>query len=457
MRIRAGQTLSEAKAVVPHIITYDDDPAADRRELESLAVRADCLSPIVHIEGDDSLIADVTGCERLFEGEPNLLRRTIEGFKAHSFTTRCAIADTLGAAWALAHAHPEPAVISAPGQTAAFVAPLPVSSLRIDEGTVGALASVGVETIESLLHLPRSSLACRFGQGLLARIDQALGDLPEVLTPYRPQPVVTSRFCIGVATTRIDVLTETIRHALIPFCEKLETRTAGVRQLFITFYCPDVVPADGPQTRNVTLSLNLSQPTRSVHHLFRLLVVLLDRLHLPAPTDSLMLWAREIEPLEGLQDELFATEEADGRELGNLLDRLTVRLGHDAVVRPHLIREHQPERAFRYVSVVGSKSKPAFSQEKVAISGPRPSRLSLHPIEIAATALVPEGPPISFSLHGTQSTVADSVGPERIETGWWRGRHVMRDYYRVTTGSGRRCWIFRDRDTGQWFLHGWFD
>ena len=139
------------------------------------------------------------------------------------------------------------------------------------------------------------------------------------------------------------------------------------------------------------------------------------------------------------------------------MDRLAVRLGHDAVVRPQPIREHQPERAFRYVSVVGSKSKPGVSQEKIAIFGPRPSRLSLHPIEIAATALVPEGPPISFSLHGAQSTVADSVGPERIETGWWRGRHVMRDYYRVTTESGRRCWIFRDRDTGQWFLHGWFD
>jgi protein ImuB len=83
--------------------------------------------------------------------------------------------------------------------------------------------------------------------------------------------------------------------------------------------------------------------------------------------------------------------------------------------------------------------------------------LSPRPIEIAATTIVPEGPPIAFRLHGTQHGVARSVGPERIETGWWRGPHLKRDYYRVTTKDGRRCWLFRDRDTGRWFLHGWFD
>jgi len=90
-------------------------------------------------------------------------------------------------------------------------------------------------------------------------------------------------------------------------------------------------------------------------------------------------------------------------------------------------------------------------------SGPRPLRLSPHPIEVAATAVVPDGPPIAFRLRGTQHTVAESVGPERIETGWWRGPHLKRDYYRVTTKNGQRFWLFRQRDTRRWFLHGWFD
>ena len=51
------------------------------------------------------------------------------------------------------------------------------------------------------------------------------------------------------------------------------------------------------------------------------------------------------------------------------------------------------------------------------------------------------------------------VSEERlfIETGWWRGPHVKRDYYRVLTQTGRRAWLFRERDSQTWFLHGWFD
>jgi len=87
----------------------------------------------------------------------------------------------------------------------------------------------------------------------------------------------------------------------------------------------------------------------------------------------------------------------------------------------------------------------------------RPLRLMSIPIAIVATAIVPDGPPIALELRGVRYVVAHSVGPERIETGWWRGPHVQRDYYRVATREGRRAWLFRERETGKWFLHGWFD
>jgi protein ImuB len=79
------------------------------------------------------------------------------------------------------------------------------------------------------------------------------------------------------------------------------------------------------------------------------------------------------------------------------------------------------------------------------------------PIEIAATSIVPDGPPIALTLNGAHQAVAESRGPERIETGWWRGPHLQRDYYRIVTDQGCRAWIYRDRTTGTWFLHGWFD
>jgi protein ImuB len=53
--------------------------------------------------------------------------------------------------------------------------------------------------------------------------------------------------------------------------------------------------------------------------------------------------------------------------------------------------------------------------------------------------------------------VTSSCGPERIETGWWRGQDVRRDYYAVATQAGSRFWIFRRREDSRWFLHGCFD
>jgi protein ImuB len=363
------------------------------------------------------------------------------------------MADTPGAAWALAHASAETAVIAEAGQMAAALAPLPVWSLRIDEQTTEALASVGVETVGALLYLPRSSLHSRFGRVLLERIDQALGDLPEMLTPYRPVPVLTERLCFGASVTQLDLLTEAVRRALAPFCEQLARKVAGVRRMFLTLDCVEAAEQRAA-TRPITLPVELSSPTRSVDHLWRLIRVRLEGLRLPAPAEALTLWADQIEPLDGWQEELFATDEADAREMGNLLDRLVARLGVDAVLRPRLLDEHQPERAFRFVSVVEST---AADPAKAMAVLPRPLRLVSPPIEIAATSLVPDGPPIAFRLRGTSYGIEQSAGPERIETGWWRGPHIQRDYYRVITQDGRRCWLFRNRPTGQWFLQGWFD
>ncbi len=264
MRLRRGQTLAEARAIAPGVLTREDDPLVDRRELESLAVWAQCLSPTVHIEGGDTLIVDVTGCKRLWSraatkrrsdeateterGESNLLRYALEGIRGRSFTVRGAIADTAGAAWALAHAGEDEACISEQGANAVDLLPLPVWSLRIDEKTVESLRLVGVETVGALLHLPRSSLASRFGEQVLERIDQALGDLPEVLTPYVPQPAVSARLEWGTPIGQRDLLEEAVRRAVKQFCEELARRVAGVRQIMVTFYCPGISSSAGTVT-----------------------------------------------------------------------------------------------------------------------------------------------------------------------------------------------------------------
>jgi protein ImuB len=71
-------------------------------------------------------------------------------------------------------------------------------------------------------------------------------------------------------------------------------------------------------------------------------------------------------------------------------------------------------------------------------------------------SVAPEGPPLRFRLAGCDHHIAHVWGPERVETGWWRGRCVRRDYYQVETGAGERFWLFRELNSGAWFLHGEF-
>lgn len=50
------------------------------------------------------------------------------------------------------------------------------------------------------------------------------------------------------------------------------------------------------------------------------------------------------------------------------------------------------------------------------------------------------------------------AGPERIESGWWDGGEMRRDYYVVETRGGQRAWAFRaaGEQGGPFMLHGWF-
>jgi len=51
------------------------------------------------------------------------------------------------------------------------------------------------------------------------------------------------------------------------------------------------------------------------------------------------------------------------------------------------------------------------------------------------------------------------AGPERIESGWWDGDDIARDYFVARTPKASVVWIYRERGAlqgGQWYLHGLF-
>jgi len=490
-----GMTLGEAQAMAPGLQALELEESLDRAALEQLAHWALRFSPAVQPLEPDALLSDVTGCQRLFGGEPNLARQAVAGLRARGFMARAAVADTVGAACALAFAHADPLVVCPPGQGSAFLAPLPPAALRLEPQAVERLEALGVRKIADLLSLPRVSLPSRFGPRLTLRIQQALGETFEPLAPQRDDQPPSARYAFDGAVRALAPLQRVAGELLEIVYAQVRARDAALRQIDC------VLPREhAPPT---ALCVRLSRASRAWKRVTELVQRRLETIDLGAGVLGVAVLARETTRWHGVQGELFEPFEPGACEqLAGLLDRLINRLGRRAVGAVELLDDYQPEAAFRYrpqdepapkingrnatapksnvrnaaapKSNVRSAMAPKANTHDAGAPDfdarfarhrqpdfalpvmPRPLRLLSRPLPIRVISLVPDGPPTWLALAGQEHAVAAAWGPERIETGWWRGPDTRRDYFRVCSETGEQFWVYRDRVDGGWRLHGLF-
>jgi protein ImuB len=452
--------VAEALTLDSRLHVQQVNTEADMQALGLLAEWAGRFSPIVALEGADrryALLLDITGCATCFSGEDKLLERSVRELREQGWNARVAVADTVGAAWGLAHYGATP-IWAPPGQTESALLPLPVAALRLPDETACCLADLGIERIGDLIALPRSSLPARFGPMVLERLDQALGCLPEVLVPYRPPPLVEATFSFEYATDHRDAIDYALNQLIQRVCRLLEERHAGARKIECLLHYEVAKPS--------RLEIDLVRPSRSVRYLSMLFRARFERVTLHEPACALSMRVPITVSLDASQCEIFDSELAhDAGELSKLVDELSNRFGREVVTRPRLVADPQPEYACCYEPVIThsedrsrkTNSDPSLFTNSSLSTPVRPLRLWTEPIWIPTTSVVPEGPPVRFIWAGAEHSVARSWGPERIETGWWRGQDIHRDYYLVETISGARFWIYRSRDDSRWFLHGCFD
>ena len=472
--------LADARALMPGFEVAPADVDADARAVHALAEWCGSFSPWTAPEpladgGAAGVWLDATGCTHLFGGEAGMLTAMVDRVRRLGFTARAAIADTPGAAWAIARFGPEAEVtVVAPGGTESALAELPVVALRIPPAANEGLCSLGLRCIGDLLALPRGPLAARFGKIVAGRLDQALGRTGEPISPLVPAPAHRERLALAEPIGLRDDVERGLAYLLGALCRRLEHGHAGVRRLDFALY-----RVDGSTAR---ARVGTHHPARDPVHLARLFAEQLDGLDLGEGAEVLTLSAPEVEPL--LPEQLFLSvrrgednpsggwrEEAD---LAPLLDRLVNRLGRGSVTRLALGASHVPERASAEVPAVGAIPGPLAPPPG---RGGRPPRLFPRPLPIDAVAPVPDGPPVLFRWRRVVHRVAHAEGPERIAPEWWRTRlpwtspwqEATRDYYRVEDESGRRFWLYREGlyPTGgeadetpppapRWFIHGLF-
>jgi protein ImuB len=460
--IRPNMPLAEALALVPRLVMRAHDPEADLLALLKLTRSAERYSPLVGLEegpAPQSLVLDVTGCAPCFGGEDRLLQRATRELTEEGWIVRIASANTLGAAWALAHYAPLTSCAAlgaherASHEVSGYLHPLPIAALRLPTETLTLLAQLGLENIGDLLKLPAADLTTRFGPLVLRRLEQTVGRVPEVVVPCVPCPELQTTYTFEYPTERFEPIMGALTFLADNLHAVLSRRNLGARHVECHLTHETAPP--------VTVEVGLYRPTNSPRYLVPLLRTRLEQVKLEEAVCAVRLSIPLAEQIPETQGELFGTGGFDSAGLGGLIDRLSSLLGEKAVGRALCVADAQPEYACKFEPALQTKKKAAseevLSSAEAETLAPRPLCLWPEPIAVEVLAVIPDGPPRRFRWERTDYLVADWWGPERIETGWWRDDDVRRDYYVVTTDAGNRFWLFRRRDDGRWFLHGCFD
>jgi protein ImuB len=500
--LRRGMTLGDARAICPDLATRPVDPLSAAAFLAALGRWAGRFSPWVAEEtaeeGAGALVLDVTGCAQLFGGEAALVAEVEGQAAAFGLSPRLGLADTLGAAWAVARfagtgvaaAHSGDAIdqearatrsraqkrrwecggvspagapaaevcrIVPPGAAISHIGPLPVAALRLEPDEVAALQALGLRRVAEAAALPRARLARRVGPGVARRLDQAFGRAPEPVSPARAAPVFALRLTfpepIGLEA---DVLAG-IDRLLPALCARLRAAGQGARQVRLTLTRTD----RGAEVRQV----GLARPADTPEAIRPLLALKTGGIDAGFGIEVMRLEAVAVEPLSARQHrgQLAAAAGAAARGAGgeaegmsDLLGRIGTRLGLEALTRLHPADSHIPEKSTTVMAA--GFSAPATGWPPPA--APRP--VLIFPPE-PLTGTDGATPPATFVWRRRPRRRTAAFGPERIAPEWWLDdpawRSGPRDYWRVETGEGTRLWIFEalgGEAPAGWFAQGLF-
>ena len=493
-----GQPLRDALAMCPDLITRLQNRQLEARFLASLRRWASKFSPWVAEEVPNALVIDLTGCAHLFGGELGVIQQVELDCLNLGLSVHIGMADTKGAAWALARYAGQPlglsrtgdaidqeapatrsravkrrnwerggqpprlqssqggfARIAAPGFTQQALAPLPVAALRLEDHVITSLNRLGLRRVENLMDQPRAAIARRFGKGTIYRMDQALGVAPEPISPAKQSLHLACRLTLPEPIGLIEDMLAALDKLLPRLAASLTAKGRGVRRLRLEAYRTD-------QTMQ-SVEVGLARPSADMALIRQLLVIKLEDIKVEFGIDVLRVVAAQTEPIYAHQHKgkikagpAVAARLSQNTELDDLIGKLGARIGLEAITRLHPGDSHIPEKASQVLAAAWSM--PQMDWPIVLRARPL---IYFQPEPIVA-AEVPKVP-LHFKWRGQSHELQSAQGPERIAPEWWLAerawRSGTRDYWRVVTKSGDRLWLYFAHGgaiSGGWFCHGRF-
>lgn len=477
--VRPGMALAAAYALAHTLRVKQRDPLCEAEALRALATWTGQFTPSVAIEDGAGLLLEVSGSLKLFDGIAPILRALRAGMSELGFTAAIAAAATARAAWWLARSGKE-TLAQHVDELPARLAALSIDTLGWPGDAVSTLHAVGVNTVGETMALPRDGFARRFGQRLLDQLDQARGRLADPRPFFEPPTQFRSRLELPAAVEEASALLFATRRLLVELGGFLRARASGVQQFRLW-----LEHDDAPSTE---LVFNLVATGHDEAHLALLARERFDQHVLRAPVYQITLEADALIPLSGTSLTLFHDHHSANADWSKLVERLRARLGSAAVHGLTIVAEHRPEYAVRPAELaeprrapprpspasasaaLGTTTRDATTNSAASASAraatttspgasdhTAPAHCITAPHDRPLWLLVTPQPLVEIDakpyLRGPLALVA---GPERIESGWWDGNDVRRDYFIAQDIDRSLLWVYRDPGAAGWFLHGLF-
>ncbi len=445
--LRTAMSLADARILLPDLQAFKHQVQKEIKLLQALAEWCIRYTPYVALNAHNGLFLDISGCTHLWKSEAQYLNTIKQRLQEAGYHVKLAIADTLSVAWAVAR-FSALEIVPSKAQKQALL-DLPAAALQLEEATLQRLTKLGLHTIAHFINIAPSTLRRRFGNDINVRLAQALGTAPEAfLAITEPHPYTERLQCLEPISTAKGIEIA-IQNLLEQLCLRLQKDDLGIRNAQLKCY-----RLDG-KLQQITIGTN--QASVNQQHLFKLFELKIKQIAPGLGIELFVMDAYKVEELRKQQETLWQNEnQTDINEIAELLDRIQIKAGKNAIRRYFPQEQHWPENSIKAVNDLKLQPETEWPTHK-----PRPTVLLNTPEPIQVSAPIPDYPPMNFIYKEEVHRIVKADGPERIEQEWWLNEGKHRDYYQVEDEKGQRYWLFRlgHYDTAKpakWFIHGFF-
>ena len=432
--VRPGQSAQAARALCPTLDCVPRELDAERTLRELLGLWAYQYSDAVSLALPDAVVLEIGASLKLLGGWRKIEQRMRDELGALPVNASLAVAPTPRAAWVLAGVE-NGLVLDQPESFQRALAQLPLRALAFEPRTLEALHGMGFRRLHDLRVLPRAALARRVGPAVIDALDRLYGEAPDSLARYRPPPRFETQLHFDGRVESVEGLRFPLRRLLDDLAQVLQHRDGGVDAFELTL--------DHEGSASTCVRIGLGEPERDAGRLFGIACLRLERVSLVAPVVGLKLSAEALPPFVAPNRDLFERARQGALDWTTLLERMRARLGDDAVLALDTVADHRPQRAQRRRAFAAQTTRAGSAGAgQRAIRGA--SSTAPGQAGFTQTALPAAPRPLWLLERPIPLRTAPLEllsGPERIESGWWDGADLRRDFYLARLADGAHAWI----------------